>query len=237
MTAVGDRGVLVDCASLDDVLAVTAGLTDNPPPGVIDIVPAARTVLVTVDPAVLPVDRAIDWVRHTPERAPESAESADVVVVDVAYSGEDLAEVARILGCSERDVVERHTATAWRVAFVGFAPGFGYLVPDAARGRAAGDLATSATPATPATPVAPATPAAHDGRTARVGDVPRRSVPRTSVPAGSVGLAGEFTGIYPRSSPGGWQIIGHTDAVLWNPDAVEPALFRPGLVVRFREIP
>lgn len=199
--AVGDRGVLVDCASLDEVLAVTAGLTEHPLPGVIDIVPAARTVLVTVDPAVLPVDRALDWARRTPGRAPESADAADVVVVDVAYSGEDLAEVARILGCTEREVIERHTGTDWLVAFVGFAPGFGYLVAG----------------------------------TAPLGNVPRRSVPRTSVPAGSVGLAGEFTGIYPRSSPGGWQLIGHTDAVLWDPDAEKPALFHPGLVVRFRE--
>ncbi|NNV10291.1 allophanate hydrolase subunit 1, partial [Geobacillus sp. MMMUD3] len=56
-------------------------------------------------------------------------------------------------------------------------------------------------------------------------DVPRRSNPRTRVPVGSVGLAGEFTGIYPRSSPGGWQLIGRTDARLWDLDRDPPALF------------
>uniref|UniRef100_UPI000FFB2AFC carboxyltransferase domain-containing protein n=1 Tax=Rhodococcus sp. BS-15 TaxID=1304954 RepID=UPI000FFB2AFC len=57
----------------------------------------------------------------------------------------------------------------------------------------------------------------------------------SSVPAGSVGLAGEFSGIYPRSSPGGWQLIGRTDAQLWNLDRDPPALLRPGTTVRFEQ--
>ncbi len=64
--------------------------------------------------------------------------------------------------------------------------------------------------------------------------VPRQSEPRTSVPAGAVGLAGEFSAVYPRRSPGGWQIIGHTDAVLWDIDRPDPALLTPGRWVRFR---
>ena len=64
-------------------------------------------------------------------------------------------------------------------------------------------------------------------------DVPRRATPRTRVPAGAVGLAGEFSGIYPRSSPGGWQLIGHTDQLLWDLDRDPPALLRPGAQVRF----
>lgn len=66
--------------------------------------------------------------------------------------------------------------------------------------------------------------------------VPRRSSPRTSVPAGSVGLAGEFSGIYPRSSPGGWQLIGSTDVSLWDTDRDPPALLRPGIGVRFHAV-
>lgn len=65
--------------------------------------------------------------------------------------------------------------------------------------------------------------------------VPRRETPRTSVPAGSVGLAGEFSGVYPRSSPGGWQLIGHTDAVMFDVDRDPPALLMPGVPVRFVE--
>jgi KipI family sensor histidine kinase inhibitor len=63
--------------------------------------------------------------------------------------------------------------------------------------------------------------------------VARRSEPRTSVPAGAVGLAGEFSGVYPRSSPGGWQLIGRTDAVLWDPDRTPPALLSAGAQVQF----
>lgn len=64
-------------------------------------------------------------------------------------------------------------------------------------------------------------------------DVPRRATPRTSVPAGAVGLAGPYTGVYPRSSPGGWQLIGTTDAVLWDHTRVPAALLSPGARVRF----
>ena len=63
--------------------------------------------------------------------------------------------------------------------------------------------------------------------------VPRRDRPRTTVPAGAVGLADVFSGIYPRSGPGGWQLIGVTDAVLWDLDRDPPALLRPGGRVRF----
>jgi KipI family sensor histidine kinase inhibitor len=66
--------------------------------------------------------------------------------------------------------------------------------------------------------------------------VPRRATPRTRVPAGSVGLAGPFAGAYPRPSPGGWQLLGRTDAVLFDVDREEPALLRPGARVRFREV-
>jgi KipI family sensor histidine kinase inhibitor len=63
--------------------------------------------------------------------------------------------------------------------------------------------------------------------------VPRRSEPRTSVPAGAVGLAGEFSAVYPRSSPGGWQLLGHTEVTLWDVDRQPPALLQPGSLVRF----
>ncbi|GGY77875.1 allophanate hydrolase [Streptomyces olivaceoviridis] len=63
--------------------------------------------------------------------------------------------------------------------------------------------------------------------------VPRRATPRTAVPAGAVALAGPYTGVYPRSSPGGWQLIGTTDTVLWDPARVPAALWEPGTRVRF----
>ncbi|MCU1561574.1 allophanate hydrolase subunit 1 [Mycetocola sp.] len=199
--AVGDSAVLIDCDDLDAVLALHAALSGAPPDGIVDVVPAARTVLVSFDPAILPADRVAGWIRSTPPTPPGARADADELTLDVQYSGEDLAEVAALLSLSEREVVNAHTASVWRVAFVGFAPGFGYLVTDSPR------LV-----------------------------VPRRSSPRTSVPAGSVALAGEHTGVYPRASPGGWQILGRTDARLWDQDATPPALLTPGRVVRFREV-
>lgn len=66
--------------------------------------------------------------------------------------------------------------------------------------------------------------------------VPRRATPRTRVPAGSVALAGPYAGVYPRASPGGWQLVGRTDAVLFDVDREPPALLTPGARVRFREV-
>jgi allophanate hydrolase subunit 1 len=66
-------------------------------------------------------------------------------------------------------------------------------------------------------------------------DVPRLATPRTRVPAGSVALAGRWCGVYPGESPGGWRVIGRTDAVLWDPGRAQPALLAPGVRVRFRD--
>ena len=65
--------------------------------------------------------------------------------------------------------------------------------------------------------------------------VPRRDESRVRAPAGAVAIAGEFSSIYPRVSPGGWQLLGHTDATLWDPAADPPAVLRPGAVVTFRD--
>ncbi|QRP46374.1 5-oxoprolinase subunit PxpB [Amycolatopsis sp. FDAARGOS 1241] len=65
---------------------------------------------------------------------------------------------------------------------------------------------------------------------------PRLESPRTKVPTGSVGIGGEFTGVYPRESPGGWRLLGHTGATLFDPSAERPALFAPGDRVRFRSV-
>jgi KipI family sensor histidine kinase inhibitor len=65
--------------------------------------------------------------------------------------------------------------------------------------------------------------------------LPRRATPRTRVPAGSVALAGPYAGVYPQASPGGWQLVGRTDAVLFDVDREPPALLTPGTAVRFRD--
>lgn len=64
-------------------------------------------------------------------------------------------------------------------------------------------------------------------------EVPRRSEPRTAVPDGAVALAGTFSAVYPRTSPGGWQLLGHTPQAMWDSARTPPALLSPGVTVRF----
>ena len=123
MHAVGDRAILVDCDDLDAVVALHSALAGTRADGIIDIVPAARTVLVTFDPDLVAADRVAGWIRTTPLTPPDAIAAEEQLTVDVEYSGEDLAEVAALVGLSEREVVDVHTASVWRVAFVGFAPG------------------------------------------------------------------------------------------------------------------
>lgn len=197
----GDRALLVECESTDEALAVTLQVRQAAIPGVVDVVPAARTVLIEVESSRLQEATRAQVSRLDVASASSTASPGADVVIDVKYDGDDLAEVAALTGLDVRAVVEAHTATAWRVGFCGFAPGFAYLID--------GD------------------PRLH---------VPRKPEPRTRVPAGAVGLAGEFSGIYPRESPGGWQLIGHTDASMWDVRRSEPALLTPGMRVRFRAI-
>jgi KipI family sensor histidine kinase inhibitor len=205
ITDYGDQALLLQFDSTAEVLAWNDVLRGAELPGVVDIVPASRTVLVKLDgPRYAGIARQhLSKLKMAPEVLEAAAPSdgrADVVI-DVVYDGEDLDEVAELTGMTPRDVVAAHTQTPWRVGFAGFAPGFGYLV--------GGDERLT---------------------------VPRRSEPRTKVPAGSVGLAGEFSGVYPRPSPGGWQLIGRTEAELWNVDRDPPALLMPGKWVQFREV-
>jgi KipI family sensor histidine kinase inhibitor len=195
----GDQALLLQFDSTAEVLAWTGALREAAMPGVLDIVPAARTVLVKLDGPgrQSAVRRRLG--KMTVVAAAEATAPAEPTVIDVVYDGADLAEVAELTGMTTAQVIDAHTANPWKVGFCGFAPGFAYLL-------------------------------GGDPRLA----VPRRSGPRPSVPAGAVGLAGEFTGIYPRRSPGGWQLIGHTDAVLWDIDRPDPALLTPDTWVQFR---
>lgn len=194
----GDRAVLVEVASLDDVLALRELLAATRPAGVVDLVPAARTVLVRVDPRALPVAAARAWIEGTDAAASSAASTAHDVDVPIVYDGADLAETASLLDVSVDALVAAHSGAAWTVAFTGFAPGFGYLV-------------------------------SRDWPF----DVPRLASPRTRVPAGAVGVAGEFSGAYPRETPGGWRLLGTTPARLFDPDRARAALLHPGDRVRF----
>ncbi|WP_151773252.1 5-oxoprolinase subunit B family protein [Streptomyces abyssomicinicus] len=195
----GDQGLLVEVDTLDEALGLYRSLEREPPPGVTDLVPAARSVLLRLAPGADParVERAVLAADLTaPVREP-----GPLVRIPVHYDGEDLAEVAELTGLPAAEVVRLHTGCEWTVAFGGFAPGFAYLTGGPRELR-----------------------------------VPRRAESRTRVPAGAVGLAGEFSGVYPRSSPGGWQLIGRTELAMWREDRDPPALLRPGARVRFEEV-
>jgi len=194
----GERAVLVEVADLDAVLTLHAALAAAPPDGVVDLVPAARTVLVGFDPSRLSLDAVRAWILTAARQTPDAAARGPLVEVPVRYGGADLDTTADLLGIPVADLVARHRAAEWTVAFTGFAPGFAYLVSD--------DWPF---------------------------DVPRLAEPRTRVPAGAVALAGSFSGAYPRETPGGWRLIGTTDAVLFDPDAADPVLLPPRARVRF----
>ena len=195
---VGERGLLVELVSGEATEAFHAELLRRREagalPAVREIVPAARTVLLE---GVAVPDRLAAELRSWDVPALQ-ARAAAAVELPVRYDGPDLAEVAALWDVSVEAAVRIHSATEFRVAFCGFAPGFGYLT----------------------------------GLGPRY-EVPRRATPRTAVPAGSVALAGPYTGVYPRSSPGGWQLIGTTDAVLWDTAREPAALLSPGTRVRF----
>jgi KipI family sensor histidine kinase inhibitor len=196
----GDTALLVEVEGLPEVLSLAAAMRTERPPEVVDVVPAARTVLLVAN-APAYVDGLVQWVTTLSSTTLSDLPNIKEIELDVTYDGPDLAEVSRLTGLSEGDIVAAHTGTPWRIAFGGFAPGFAYLT-------------------------------GGDPRLA----VARRDEPRTSVPTGSVGLAGEYSGVYPRASPGGWQLIGRTDAPLWDPERDPPALLVPGGTVRFRAV-
>lgn len=195
----GTTALLVELEDLDEVLALYAALQDNLPTGVVDLVPAARTLLVVTAPEVASLSSVADEIKRTRPRS-DRIDSGELLEVPVTYDGEDLQEAARLLDCDAEELVRRHTAEEWTVAFCGFMPGFGYLV---SRGWQL--------------------------------EVPRRSSPRTKVPAGSVALAGGFSGVYPRESPGGWQLVGRTSLTMFDASRDPAALLRPGTTVRFRD--
>lgn len=192
--------ILVELADLDETLALFDALEADPIEGVTELVPAARTILVHFLPWVCPLPRLVAGIAARQGRQGQ-ARQGTLVRIPVRYDGEDLVEMADHLGLSVEELVRRHAASVWQVAFTGFAPGFAYL--------SGGDP---------------------------VFNVPRRASPRTRIPAGSVGLAGTFSAVYPRATPGGWQLIGTTDVPMWDLTRTPPALLQPGQRVQFVDV-
>ncbi len=147
------------------------------PPWLVNLHPAYATLLIDFNPLTVTHAEVEDFVRLQP--ITYFVPIGRRIDVPVRYKGPDLAFVAETHRLSSAQVIDLHSNAEYLVAFLGFAPGFAYLLGLPAQ------LAT-----------------------------PRLDRPRLQVPAGSVGIAGHQTGIYPAASPGGWRLIGETDLAL-----------------------
>lgn len=207
----GRRGLLVELDSLDQALRLSADLNRQRPAGVTELIPGARTVLIQFDP-----DRTSSTALAA-ELADRSGVSGPVGGGSERGLEDDRqleeVEIPVVYDGPDLDEVARLTG----------------LVPAEVIERH-----HSARYLVAFTGFAPGFGYLSGGDPALV--VPRRSTPRTKVEAGAVGLAGEFTGVYPRPGPGGWQIIGHTEAATWDLQRTPAALLRPGVRVVFRAV-
>ena len=189
----GPGAILAEYESLAEVMSVDAALRDSDLAGIDEVIPAARTVLVTYNR----VDRAALEKLLVPGPSVLRAEGP-IVEIPVIYDGPDLEEVSEATGLSIDEIIQTHSGTVYSAAFLGFTPGWAYLVG--------------------------LPPSLH---------LPRRPTPRTSVASGSVAIANEFTGVYPTLSPGGWHLLGHTTATMFDVDRDKPSLVMAGDRVRF----
>lgn len=194
---VGDSALSVDVDGSDMAQRVRARLLLARLPGVRELVPGRRSLLLIADPLVLDLEmlaaKLPGW--DFPSLDPQQRREIEI---QVTYDGPDLNSTARQTGLERDEIIDRHTSGTYTVAFLGFAPGFPYLVG--------------------------LDPRLH---------VPRLDTPRTRVAAGSVAIADDMTVIYPHTTPGGWRILGHTDASLFNPHRRPFALLAPGDRVHF----
>lgn len=172
-------------------------------PGVIEVVAGYVALVVHYDPRLTSFAALRDRIPALLLLAPRDLAPPveRTVTIPVRYDGADLSAVAEATGLTPAEVIALHGGREYRVALLGFVPGFAYLGP-------------------------------LDPRLV----VPRRASPRTRVPAGSVAIAGEQTGIYPAETPGGWHLLGTTPVRLFDPDREPPAYLTVGDRVRFAPV-
>jgi len=197
----GDGALLVETRDSAEAQNLRRALLAESPAGVKQLIPGYRSLLLVADPLVTDLDALAT---RLPEllRTPAPARAAKFHEVPVSYGGEDLDVAAKLLGMSAEEVVRRHSAATYTVAFLGFAPGFPYLT----------------------------------GLDPKL-EMPRLATPRTRTPEGAVAVAGEFTGIYPQATPGGWRVLGRVHLKLFDAAREPPTLFAPGDQVRFKVLP
>ena len=206
----GDRGLLLELPGIDAVVECVDALRADPAAQalLLDVVPGARTVLLVARPGV-----ATERLRAVVDagRSPWSGTRADATAAGATGAAGEVS-IPVVYDGPDLAAVARHTGLSEPevvAAHTGtpWRVAFGGFAPGFAY-LAGGDPRLR---------------------------VPRRDEPRARVPAGAVGLAGEFSGVYPRASPGGWQLIGRTGVALWDLEREPPALLAAGMVVRFVE--
>ena len=204
----GDRALVADFGNVisEDVNrkvnALKKVLLAEKVAGVREMIPTYRSLLVEYNPAVISMQalrariEAVDI-----EGAAAETEKRRVLEIPCCYGGlygEDLAGLAELTGLSEKEIIDIHAGTEYRVYMLGFLPGFVYL----------------------------------GGMDERIA-APRLNSPRVSIPAGSVGIGGSQTGVYPMASPGGWRLIGMTPVSFYDPKRENPVLCEAGDYIRF----
>lgn len=185
-------------------VALARSLKTRAPAGFLDSVPGARNLLVLFSPRRLSRQRLAEEARSGGVEWPAVARRA--IEIPVFYdadpgTGPDLEEISRGAGLTREEFARRHAEARYRVAFLGFAPGFPYMTGLPQELHA-----------------------------------PRLATPRTRVPAGSVGIGGHYTGIYPGETPGGWRLVGRAPVRLFDAGRDPPALLLPGDGVRFEAV-
>lgn len=174
-------------------------------PGIVELVPTYRSLMVHYDPGVILYDPLVERLEGLMGQLDQIViPPSQVLEIPVLYGGEegpDLDFVAQHNGKTPQEVIQIHTSTEYLIYMLGFTPGFTYL------GGMSGEIAT-----------------------------PRLKTPRVKIPAGSVGIAGSQTGVYPIDSPGGWQLIGRTPVRMYDPDRQTPILPQAGQYIKFYAI-
>jgi KipI family sensor histidine kinase inhibitor len=203
---VGDHGVLLELGSNTTVHAVAATARRYFGDQLAEVVPGHRTLLLVCHPGSVMPDLSVLTAAaiastEKPNHDGNRSGKPRVIRIPVRYDGGDLMAITRVLCIDRERVIELHCGPAYTVAFMGFAPGFPYLVG-----------------------------------LPRELQLPRLEVPRVEVPAGSVAVASGYCGIYPRSSPGGWNLLGRTNVPLFDPTRDPPAFLAPGDQVRFEPV-
>ena len=195
----------IDPISNSKVYQLDRWLNLNPLDGFLETVPSYSSLLVLYEPTLTSPAKMEAWISRQVKTCSWNQElPTRLIEVPVVYGGKqgvDLEALAKTHSLTCEEVIHLHSQVEYKVAMMGFSPGFVYL-------------------------------SGMD----EILITPRLSSPRMNVPSGSIGIAGDQTGIYSIQSPGGWQLIGRTPLSLFDPQNADPFMFSPGDRIRFKPV-